>query len=780
MRRVFEAAFLCAVLALVCGCGGATPGGGGGGGGGGGDPTTAPVTGTAADYTYSLTQASGGVRLWTTPTCAKVFPETARSPIPESTGDHLQLCAAANEFEPLQVVVWSPTDGACSVSLPSFGIGETVTLHSVEYVNVTRASDSSGTTGLWPDPLLPRAAGESIPLTAGRNRPLWITVRLPETAPPGDRTATLGLTIGGSTYRVPVRLHVFDFALPREIHLDSQMNYSHQALGGGSSLARVEQIKTFFHEHRMTPTGVAWPAGLNYNGGITYDCARETFDDRDGGAYSFSQLGPKYVDGVGWNGVGFPSFQAFQFTNNSTPRPDTFCGIARGDHYGTAAYNAKWQRMLAALDAYLVAHDYADKAYYYVMNEPQDQADYNLAAHLARLSRAAAPHLRLAISEEPKAEIFDNATYPGARYDLWIASIPHYDRDPETARERQAEHGEQVFWYSLWGDRPPYFNPITIDHRGLESRLLGFAAFGHRIDGYAYYSLTGWGDPWANPWLADNNGDGFLLYPERGSTSSPTRFIPSIRLELLREAFEDYEYLWIANGRRKPGAREASPVDAAVTSAVPSLTSWTKDSERFMDLRKELGRYIAGERTDVPVIGQEDPLRPRAAYFLNFQDPAGPPTANPLVVGGKTYLKIGWSAYDEARGYGWYGEHIGDDSIMLYRWLDDPSLSPLQRSVIYDDWGRKNTLEFALENGDYDVTVSVGWAGRQGSYRHHRVIVEGVEVISPGLTEPDGYRVSTARVQLTDGSLTFEAGGVVAEGDYQYTMLNYAEIVPTG
>ena len=35
---------------------------------------------------------------------------------------------------------------------------------------------------------------------------------------------------GGAAVRVPVRLHVFDFALPREVHFDSQLNLSVQAL----------------------------------------------------------------------------------------------------------------------------------------------------------------------------------------------------------------------------------------------------------------------------------------------------------------------------------------------------------------------------------------------------------------------------------------------------------------------------------------------------------------------------------------------------------------------
>ena len=40
----------------------------------------------------------------------------------------------------------------------------------------------------------------------------------------------------------------------------------------------------------------------------------------------------------------------FQFIDNSTPRPGTLCGIDRGDHYGSSAYNAEWSQFLGALD----------------------------------------------------------------------------------------------------------------------------------------------------------------------------------------------------------------------------------------------------------------------------------------------------------------------------------------------------------------------------------------------------------------------------------------------
>src|SRR5262249_36884451 len=151
----------------------------------------------------------------------------------------------------------------------------------------------------------------------------------------------------------------------------------------------------------------------------------------------FSELGPKYIDGVGWNGAGFQSFQVMGFVNNSTPRPQTFCGVDRGlDHYGTAAYNAKWSKLLAAIDAYLVKHGWQGKGYYYVKNEPQGPTDYDLAAFLANLTKTAAPDLRIAVSEEPKPEIAENPMGMGKSFDLWWADLSAFE--PNYAAKRQA------------------------------------------------------------------------------------------------------------------------------------------------------------------------------------------------------------------------------------------------------------------------------------------------------------------------------------------------------
>ena len=432
-----------------------------------------------------------GATLWTTTTMDKVLREAAP---PTQTGDAISISAARNELEPFQVVVRADAAGQATLAMTPFtgpGSLDRIELRRVGYVTISEPSDGSSIlSGQMPDPLEPSAFGASEAVPAGQNQPFWITVHVPTDAKAGDYTSTLTVTAGGASQAIPVKLHVFDFALPKEIGFDGNWNSSFEALGGSESLEAVQKLKDFFFEHRLVPSGVAWPAGLNFNGGIEYDCASGTFKQEDN-AYDFSQLGPKYIDGTGWNGTGFPSFEIMQFVNNSTPRPQNFCGVDRGpDHFGTAEYNAAWSKLLAAIDAYLVARGWEDKGYYYVQNEPQDQADYDVAAFLANLSKAAAPHLRIAVSEEPKPEIAEHPSANGHSYDLWWADLSEFD--PVYAAQRQAA-GDTVWWYFLYGDLPPHFNPITIDHPGLESRIAFWAAWKFRVRGFAYYSVTGWG-----------------------------------------------------------------------------------------------------------------------------------------------------------------------------------------------------------------------------------------------------------------------------------------------
>jgi hypothetical protein len=237
----------------------------------------------------------------------------------------------------------------------------------------------------------------------------------------------------------------------------------------------------------------------------------------------------------------------------------------------------------------------------------------------------------------------------------------------------------------------------------------------------------------------------------------------------MRDGLEDYEYLYRYNGALPvPGSSNTS--DALADKMVSGLTSYTRDDNFCYNLRRLIGLKLGNEIAAVPDI-QPQSGHPRTAgppgnYFINFQDPAGQPIADPLIVNGKTYTeKIGWNPYDSSLGYGWYG----DMAHVMYQYITTGP-NPLQNSIIFDDWGRQKTFEFDLPNGRYNVTVSVGWANK--TYSHHKIEIEGTAFINDeGTSSSTPYLVRTKSIQISDHKLTMNMGIF-----NEYTMLNYLDI----
>jgi hypothetical protein len=132
-----------------------------------------------------------------------------------------------------------------------------------------------------------------------------------------------------------------------------------------------------------------------------------------------------------------------------------------------------------------------------------------------------------------------------------------------------------------------------IDASGAANRVMQWVAWKFGMEGELYYSMDeAYGqnnDPWVNIRLFGGNGDGTLFYPGRpdrigGRTDIP---IESIRLKLIREGMEDYEYLALLaklDGRQSAG-RYADQIVKA-----PYL--WETRPEVFLKVRQNLGESL--------------------------------------------------------------------------------------------------------------------------------------------------------------------------------------------
>lgn len=271
-----------------------------------------------------------------------------------------------------------------------------------------------------------------------------------------------------------------------------------------------------------------------------------------------------------------------------------------------------------------------------------------------------APKLKRMVSEEPKPEIFNNSVCPNAKIDIWLPVFNKYNHT--TSWKRLKENKEETWIYHLChNNKPPYFNFVTLDHEPIENMFVGLFHWKYRARGLAYYTFNNWGsNPYTTPWCSEGNGAQYLFYPPSktnaniGYGTNGNRFVPSQRMEILRDSFELYEYFWLLNNNSLAMPYEQSFIDFLITDKVIlGERSYLRDDNFIYNLRKEVGLYLAGEQSKIPdLIPDCQTLRckqPPTDYYINFQKLTDPV----VTVDGNTYLAVDWSPYNQTLGYGW-------------------------------------------------------------------------------------------------------------------------------
>ena len=177
-----------------------------------------------------LPQPGGEVVLWWALSSAtKIQPQT---PAPTQASSAVQIRCARNERECVQVVA-RPEEPLNQVRLEAgalTGPGNAVLpagnleILQARYVEVAHATDKAGKAGLWPDPLVPLS--DSVNLEPGINHVFWIRVFVPRTAAAGTYRGALKLRAQGWEAEVPLKLTVYDFALPDQMTCQTALGFS--------------------------------------------------------------------------------------------------------------------------------------------------------------------------------------------------------------------------------------------------------------------------------------------------------------------------------------------------------------------------------------------------------------------------------------------------------------------------------------------------------------------------------------------------------------------------
>lgn len=474
------------------------------------------------------------------------------------------VSAARGEFESAQVVlrpekqgelVWAAAGPLCNW----YGLEApiSVEIHEVAYVQVTRPTDSTGAPGWYPDPLpslpLPLA------LPAHQNQPLWLTFHVLRDTKPGDYHGELRLRTTVGDVSVPLRVHVYNFALPEVTHLKSalgmgahEINLYHHLEQTADKEAVYEKYLRNFAEHRISPYSFYdyAPMDIHFAGEGTNKHAQVDFT-------KFDRAAERWLDQAHFNtfmlplrGMGGGTFQSRHL------------GELEGFQEGTPEFARLFQDYLSQIEAHLRGRNWLPKAFTYWFDEPAPK-DFSFVVDGMERLHAAAPGVRRMLTVEPEPPLLDHV-------DIWCGLTPKWT--PELVRQRR-EAGEEVWWYICCGPQAPYITEF-IDHPGTELRLWPWQSWQYGVQGILIWETLYWTspaafpppklqDPWADPMSYTSgydqkpgeigywgNGDGRFLYPPRRDASVDRSScldapVNSIRWENLRDGMEDYEYFWL-------------------------------------------------------------------------------------------------------------------------------------------------------------------------------------------------------------------------------------------
>lgn len=516
-----------------------------------------------------------------------------------------EIKSARNEFEPFQLVLRSnESTSGFDVEITEFtgpgriGSGN-ITIFLVRYLDITSLSSDDGQLGEWPDILCPKVDAyyheerDFFPfnLTGGRLQPIWFDVFVPNTTTPGQYIATINVSQAGDTsFLGTVNLTVWDFSLPATSSLPNVFTMAmdnprqgHSGLGwpAGGWNDIVEWHRVYLRaglRHRISITPIPI---------LFYDWNGTGYDNAYAQYYSSSISG--------FTGDGDPSVEygRSELSGTSARLDGGYAALVDCD----GGYTDPPQELIdrATQKAEIYDDNLPEGARDIFMILPLDEPgagevgcgsanpelDYNYVKEMALNIHGLG--LEVEVTKNRVEGLLNTSNDPATNdyIDIWVSPFMnlvgrHWDYSHVDTRDEYVQDladGAELWWYQscmshgcgiTGGPTLEGYSQYVVEYPGMYTRAFPWMAYKYGIQGEVYYAVAGsyTADPWENLWDAryHGNGDGTFFYPGvpdteaaslpgggRGASTPSiggTTHIPieSVRLKLIREGYEDYEY----------------------------------------------------------------------------------------------------------------------------------------------------------------------------------------------------------------------------------------------
>lgn len=498
------------------------------------DQSKLPMLGGEVDAQVLHTCAQAD--LWFQNATAKVM--HGDKPAPRKPDPSITVSLARNEAEPFQLVITPKTPiRGVSVKFSNLKSGKyiipkkNISWNSVQYVPVDEPSNTSlgkvpggevpiiytqkSAIGWYPDPL---PAGMTFDITENRNYPLWVTIRTTKDTLPGiykGKMTITGINIAPITLALNVR--VWSFCLPEVFHTWNQAPFSTK-FGAMNAKKAARNLA----EHHFSIQPIMTPPVLTFKG-------TEAFID----TADFDTDAAYLIDELKMNNFFFPLLGLYFHPDARKSMRSEWRGFVRSDKLGVLRedYVAALTSYIHKMSDHLRDKGWFDKFRVSLIDEPQTPEDFAIIRQLSRAIKMVEPKIKIYETKWPRPELIGDV-------DIWCLTL-FQPRQMKAALER----GESLEWYPNW-------HPL-IDRPGMNTRMIGWTMWKYHVTGILLFDTQhNWYDgdtnaTWFRPCFVYSNGRimwgmGCLFYP-----ADDWSIVNSIRWELLRETFEDYEYLYL-------------------------------------------------------------------------------------------------------------------------------------------------------------------------------------------------------------------------------------------
>ncbi|MDP4205586.1 MAG: DUF4091 domain-containing protein [Bacteroidota bacterium] len=292
-------------------------------------------------------------------------------------------------------------------------------------------------------------------------------------------------------------------------------------------------------------------------------------------------------------------------------------GIFYGFIQDTPEYEKLMSKYLRQIQDHLEQKGWLGKEYIYWFDEPGEK-DYPFVRKGMMSIHKAAPKLTRFITEnEPGPAIMDVTEMSCV---IWNRIKPEIVTD-------LSKKGREFWSYICCGPKAPWINEF-IEHDAVNMRMWLWMSYQYKLKGILIWNANYWNsttaspdgylqNPWENPMSyvvgygfakgkiqAWGNGDGRYIYPPKQDPNNDHRKnleepVTSIRLEILREGMEDYDYFKIlekligeAPASKKALATKASRLLYFDKNFFINGETYSKDPQILLDRRAHIAMMI--------------------------------------------------------------------------------------------------------------------------------------------------------------------------------------------